>query len=450
MNYENEDQVISLKTMAFSVLRHWRAVIAVALLLAVVLGGVRGIASLRQIQNPQYCDQVMENYSKELEDYKAELERYDFKLDMLRADISQQQNYMQHSVLMQADSRNIYVATVGLYVYAADASADIAASIADTYRIVLLGSSRMDAMAEKLGMQARYLRELIELPDEDEHSPLLTLTIRHSTEEGARLILEQLFAELESMEAEVRQITCDHTAKLVFGGVSAEVDMGLAKLQEEENDRLEDYVDEMENYLKNHGVPQMPAMPNLGMGMVVKDAVLFAALGGILGVILVVAWACAAYVLEDKVYSGEEIQGRLGIRLLGKIALSARKRTALDRWLDKKERRAEFGDPSAGCMAAMNVRNHGTPMQPILVSGSAEADAVASFVETLRSSLPELQILWYGSLLESVEAVEHLPDCGSVLLVECCKKSCYTAIAREAEAVRGMNKKLIGVVALEP
>lgn len=449
MNYENEDQVISLKTMAFAVLRRWKSVIVVALLLAIVLGGLRGFMSWRQIRNPEYQAAQMESYEQALEDYQIELERYEFKLEMLRADIVQQQDYIQNSVLMQADYRNIYVATVGLYVYAESEGADIAASIADAYRITLLESGRVKNMAQELGIEPQYLRELIDLPDADEHSPLLTIIIRHSTEEGVQQILEQLFAQLDSMEAELQKSTCPHVAELIFGGIGAEVDLDLAELQMDENDRLEEYTDELDTYLKDNAAPQMPAQPNLGMGVVLKNAIIFAVLGGMLGVILVVAWACVAYVLDDQVYSGEEIQGRLGIRLLGKIARSARKRTALDRWLDAKEHRAEYGDPAASRMAAVNIRNHGVPLQPVLVSGSADSASVAAYVEDLRKELPELQILWYGSLLESVEAVDQLPDCGSVLLVECCRKSRYTAIAKQIEAVRGMNKKLIGVVTLE-
>lgn len=447
MNYENEDQVISLKTMAFSVLRRWKAVILVALVLALALGGLRGVLTWREISNPEYRADQMENYQQAMEDYEAELERYTFQLDMIREDIRQQQDYIQNSVLMQADYRSVYVATAGLYVHAEDV--ETAASIAFAYRVVLLESSRIQAIAQALDMEPKYLRELIDLTSEGTRNPLLTIDVRHSSREGAQQILQMLLAELDAMHTVVENASCPHTVSPISGGISAEVDLDLADQQKDENDRLERYTDELDDYLKAEEVPVAPAAPALGMGAVAKSAIIFAVLGGVLGAFLVVAWACVAYVLGDQVYSGEEIQGRLGIRLLGKIALRGKKRCALDRWLDAKEHRAEFGDPCAYSMAAVNIRNHGTRMQPILVSGSADDQTVANYVEQLRKDLPELQILWHGSLLQSVEAVEQLPHCGGVLLVEQCGKSRYTAVARQIEAVRGVNQNLIGVVTLE-
>ena len=70
-------------------------------------------------------------------------------------------------------------------------------------------------------------------------------------------------------------------------------------------------------------------------------------------------------------------------------------------------------------------------------------------VATLTQALPGRTVICGGSLLESLTAIEALPKCDAVLLVERCGLSRYSQVGAQMEAVAGVNKKLLGCVVVE-
>jgi hypothetical protein len=450
MRYENEDQVISLRTMLFFVMRQWRKLILAGLILAVLLGGLQGFRTWRQVTDKVYLAQLQESYEQSMENYLVEKKAYDTKVEKLRKDIANQQEYLQDSLLMQMDYRNTAVVNAGIYISVSDEDVNVAATVAVAYRFMLKDSVRIHAMAEAMGMEDKHLWEMISMIDGIQNgSPMLTISVCYPTEEGAQKIMDLFLSDIQKIQKEVAANTCPHTVGVVCGGVNTMVDEDLRDMQEKEERRLSTYKTELENELKPAKIPVAPAAPTVGLGTVVKSAVLFAIIGGVLGVFAVAGWACLAYLLGDQVYSADEIQGRLGISSLGKLAQKPGKKCFVDRWLDRKERRAVYADAAAGSMVAANIGNHAQNCQPLLISSSADKDSVDAVVALLRSELPQMEIIWDGSILSSVEAVKKLPRCGSVLLVEHCGVSRYSEIARQAEVIERMDKKLIGVLTLE-
>ena len=450
MKYEKEDQVISLHTMLFFVMRHWRKLILAGLILAVLLGGLQGFRTWRQVTDQAYLSQLQESYEQAMEDYLEEKEAYDTKVEKLRENIANQQAYLQDSLLMQMDYRNTAIVNAGIYISVSDEDVNVAATIAVAYRFVLKDSARIHAIADAMEMEDKYLWEMISMIDGTQNgSPMLMISVRYPTEEGAQKILDLLLGDIQQVQKKVAANTCPHTVGVVGGGVSTMVDEDLRDIQEQEARWLTTYQTELDNALLPAKVPVAPAAPSVGLGTVVKSAVLFAVIGGVLGVGAVAGWACLAYLLGDQVYSADEIQGRVGICSLGKLAQKPGKKCFVDRWLDRKERRAVYADAAAGSMVAANIGNHVENCQPLLISGSADKESVDAVVELLRSELPQVEIIWDGSILTSVEAVKKLPQCGSVLLVEHCGVSRYSEIARQAEVIERMDKKLIGVLTLE-
>lgn len=450
MRYEKEDQVISLRTMLFFVMRQWRKLVLAGLILAVLLGGLQGFRTWRQVTDEAYLSQLQESYEQSMEDYLEEKEIYDGKVEKLRENIARQREYLQDSLLMQMDHRNTAVANAGIYISVVDKDVSIAATVAVAYRFVLKDSTRIHAIAEKMGMEEKYLWELFSMIDGVINgSPMLMISVRYPTEEGAKQILELFLSDIQAVKKEVADSTCAHTMSIVRGGVNTMPDEDLRDIQQTEERRLTTYETELENELKPANIPVAPAAPAVGFGNVIKSGILFAIIGGVLGVGAVAGWACLAYLLGDQVYSADEIQGRLGISGLGKLAQKPGKKCFMDRWLDRKEQRAVYADAAAGSIVAANIGNHAENCQPLLISSSADKESVDAVVELLRSELPQTEIIWEGSILSSVEAVKKLPLCGAVLLIEHCGVSRYSEIARQAEVIERMDKKLIGVLTLE-
>ena len=70
-------------------------------------------------------------------------------------------------------------------------------------------------------------------------------------------------------------------------------------------------------------------------------------------------------------------------------------------------------------------------------------------VKALTQTMPGRTLISGGNLLESLTAIEALPKCDAVLLVERCGVSRYSQINAQMQAIQGVNKQLLGCVVLE-
>ena len=300
-------------------------------------------------------------------------------------------------------------------------------------------------------IQEKYLWELVSISgyDRTQSSPMLRIYACGQSAEQAQLLLDNLLSKLDELQPKVAESTVPHKTGLIYGGINTTVSADLARHQEAEKDRLEEYQAELEKLMLPANTPSAPAAPENPLKGAVKDAIIFAVLGGAAGVFLVAAAACISYLLGDKVYSGEDIRSRSGIRLLGKVALRPSKKNPIDRWLDRMENRPVFDDKAAFTMLAAAIANYSADARPVMITGNASDELLQKFADLLRAALPDLPIVSCGGLLSSVDAVKQLPSCGSVLLVECCRHSRYSAVAKQMDIAAGMDKLILGVVALE-
>lgn len=77
----------------------------------------------------------------------------------------------------------------------------------------------------------------------------------------------------------------------------------------------------------------------LSKGSVLKSAVKYAVLGGVLGAFIAVFFLCVAFLMSDKLVNEKELKRRYGIMVLGVFRRNDKKRAFgfVDKWLDKME-----------------------------------------------------------------------------------------------------------------
>ena len=461
MSYENKDRELNLKALCYSVVRKWRQMLAAALVLAVALGAFQGWKSLSVVMDPQSLTELQAAYEAAYADYQGQADALNTKITMAQEGIRQHGVYLQESVLMQIDYRNAWQAVVSLYIQTEENDCVSGAGegytradmIADAYRLAMTDNRILEQAAATVGIKTQYLKELISIPyelyDERQEGPLVTVLIRSADAKSAQQFVDALIACLEQLREEIRQSMGDHTAKVVNNSITCTVDEELADLQEDASDRLVDYTDMLEEY--RYGLTQLsaPAMPDLSVSSAVKSVIKYALVGFLAGAFLVAVWYGAAYAVGDKVYSAEELKSRFGIVLLGKASVKDRKRCFIDRWLDRAEVRGKTEAQGALAVIGANVSNHCPEGTVLLVAGSAGESYVEKIAQTLTQAMPGRTVVCGGSLLESLDAIEGLRGCDSVLLVERCGVSRYTQVKAQLDAVASVRKPLIGCVVLE-
>ena len=221
----------------------------------------------------------------------------------------------------------------------------------------------------------------------------------------------------------------------------------MADLQKSETAQLTQLKEDLKSAEAELDALIAPHAVTVTTGAIVKKAVIFAVIGGILGVFLAVCAIWVAHITGSRVYSARVLVSKTGVKVLGCIGVSG-KGCAIDRYLRKAEGRS-IADPAAQAeLLAVNTANLCGNIRSLLVTGSAGEDR-SILTAALAQAMPGVKITDNGSLLCCVEAVKALKDTDAVLMVEQCGISRYSDAALTAAAIRDHKKELIGCVVLD-
>ena len=81
------EQEIDLKDLMFAVLHKWKGILLVAIVFAILLGGVKAVMTYRDQKNEENILEAEENYEEELHAYETSKETLERDLGNLQTDI---------------------------------------------------------------------------------------------------------------------------------------------------------------------------------------------------------------------------------------------------------------------------------------------------------------------------------------------------------------------------
>ena len=451
MNYENQEREISLKDMLFSAMYHWKKMLLAALILAVALGGFMGYKSWKDATNPELVAKYEQEYADAMILYEDEKTRLERELGDIEENIENQEEYLENSLVMKMDPHNVYEARASLYISTdyqilpemSYQNTDKTQLILAFYQAALTNGEVMGEIAENAGVKVKYLREVVSVTSQMDH--ILDITVRHAEQEEAEKIMDQLLNNMAQIQVQLTESIEAHQVSTVFTSVSSDVDSNLAATQKAEKNMLQELKETLEVKQEELDELKEPTQTALTTTGAIKDGIKWAILGAFAGIFAVAVVACVAFIVSDKVYSGDELKNRFGLKILGSVA-AEKKFSRLDSWLRGKEGRATANSDAGYDLIAMNVKNYGGEMKTLLVTGDGNEQLINRLVGVLQPKLPQVKLLCCGSLLQDAKAVQSLPECDGVLLVEKCGASRYSNIARTVERVKDAQKQLVGCI----
>ena len=445
------------KDMLFAGLYRWKLWLLAAVVCGLVLGGWRGVQSLKIAADPTLSQEQAKEYEDAMESYENTKEILEQTVESTRQDIEDQKTYLENSVLMGLDYRNVYESAITLYIStdyqimpgSVYQNPDLTSVITAAYQAALENNGFLDDIARQVGMETRYLKELVTVSRPEETDRILTITVRHADAASAEKIRNRIDAQLTKLQQEVAETIGSHTLKTILGSTGSTVDTTLAALQTSESQLLDQYKDaltETEKELKDLKEPQITvASKRSALTSFLKWGVL----GGVLGAALVFAAVCILFTARDRVYSAWALEDRCYGRTLAVRSAGQRKYDGLTRWLRKKEGRPAERTAASDALAAACVQQYCAPGGTLLVTGSAPEELVQEQAVFLKENLPEVNVVCEGSLLRDAAAVRQLSHCDAVLLVEACGRSAYTAVSRAQQMIQDAGKPLAGYLVLE-
>lgn len=456
MNHDFQEKVITLGDMLFAILYQWKKWLLAAVILGLALGGFKGISAWKVA-----TDEAV--HAEQVQDYQSALSAYENTKNLLEHTIEQsgqgmkdQEEYLKNSILMKLDYRNVYTATISLYITTdyqilpgmTYQTPDPTPTIAAAYQTALLDSQLWENIAQQVNMETRFLRELITVTQPKDIYTTLTVTVQHETAEKVTKIVDLLISQLDEVQKEVAKSAGAHTLKTTVGAVGTTVDTTLATRQDTENELFNQYKEDLQKAKQELSDLKEPVDTVVTTKSAVMTFIKWGVLGGIAGALLVILVLCVLFALSDKVYSANALEKSFHVRCLGTLAAD-RKYGRLTRWLRRKEGRSEENTPATEALLASCVQQYCTPGKTLLVSGGADDALIEAQAELLRKKLPELQVVCAGSLLRDAAAMQQLAACDGVVLVEACGHSTYTKINREIAFIRDAEKAMIGFIVAE-
>lgn len=450
MNYENQGHIIRIKDMLFSVLYRWKTVVVWALVLALLAGGYSAFTTYQIRSNEALLAQYAEEDAAAQEDYDDKKAILEYLVENAEKQVEEQTAYLENSLLMNVDYHSVAVAHLGLFV-STDyqimpgmiyQNPDTTKAVVSAYAGLLTSKETLNAIADEMEMDTKYLEELITVKTDAER--MLNVYVYHENEESACRITAMLATAMESYSAKVTESVGANTVTKVLDTVGITVDTDLANKQQAEKDLLQRYRDNLQtqqdklNQLPGPALHQIPQMSN---------SIKWLVIGGVVGAVLVVVCLCVAFLVSDKLYGAEVMQMLYGTHILGGASETGGKCGAVNRWLKKKEGRVFKNTLDNDRLLSANISSRAGDHKQLLVTGSAESKEVAQLLERLQ--VQDVKLCYHGSVLTSADAMQALQECDGVLLAETCGKSTCRQIRKTLDCAANAGKPVIGAILFE-
>ncbi|MCI8536093.1 MAG: hypothetical protein HFG68_11120 [Hungatella sp.] len=463
MDYNNTyEQEIDLKELMFAVLHKWRIILAFAVGLALVLGGYKAVTSYMEQNDEETAQEAQEEYEKELLEYNKSIERCEREIDNLTKDIANQEEYLEKSILTNMSPYDVWEAKVELFIKTdyeimpdmVYQNLDFTGTVLQSYQSALTSTEFMEKVASKAGTDTRYLRELVSINIgrvDNKVNNILTIQVRHESEEKAKAILDDLLAGVNQFKGQIRSSIGNHTITEVSRSLGALVDLSLVDQQKNQTERLIQLNDSLQEKQTELDELEEPEPVVTAASAVLKGGIKYALIGGVLGAFIVIFFVCVIFVMSDKLYSAKELKYRFRVKILGTLPVTGSKKTGkIDAWLDQMEGRAVNKDESHEySLIAANICNYTEEAKSLLVVGSAKEENISRVASELTDRLSDMKVVFGGNLLNDEEGLKKLPECDGIVLVERCGESLYSAIELEIEKAHDLQKKVVGCVVFE-
>lgn len=460
-SYKNYEQEIDLKDLMFAVLRKWRPIILIAIVFALLLGGLKTVKGIQQLGDEEFVKKNQETYQANLDQYESTKTRLEREVKNLQDNIDSQQTYKEESILMNINPYDEYVSSTTLYI-ATDyeimpgmtyQNPNSATSILKAYMSIAQNGEMYNYVLGKMKspLGIRYLKELVKL-EPDYNNNMLSITVIGDTEKRASDVMGWIMDSIQTSHQVVTESIGDHDLNIVDQSQFVSVDLDLEQKQKEFSDNMAQLDTSLHDKTKELSDLKEPKSELLSRTSVLKSSIKYAILGGVLGAFMMVFFICVAFLMSDKLVSEKELRRRYGLMVLGCFKRDGKKKvfSFVDRWLDRMEgvTSRELEDSQTFEVIAANALNYVENVKNVLLVGTVDREALEKIQSGLSPMLSNVALSVGGNLSKEAQAIKEAASCDAVLIVEKRNQSLFSGIEQELDLVRSLDKKIVGFVVL--
>lgn len=486
----NHEEEIDLIQLAFSILHKYRQILMTVVVCAVLAAGFglaknayssyaagkaadsEDIAVAKSAAQQKY-DEEMLAYREEktkhdtnVQECQEELLENQQVIESTKIKIQNTQEYLDNSVLNTIDPYNVPVAQTDLYVstdYKIMPEMDYQnVDLLKAYSSLITNSETMAKIAKTVGMEERYLRELVSVSG-DSSTRLLTIRAYGADEATANKILDALLVRMEDVQPTIQSTVGSHSITQLTRTSTVSVMTWLRDNQQQNRDDLtnlqnqvttleaadrvlEQSIEDEQQALEAMKLPEKPKETGNSMA---KMVILGALLGGVLACGVVVV----RFLLDGMVYSASELNRSTGLPVLGALASDRTKKAGkLDAKLYQMEGRPDgSADAEMLCLMAQTIRSRAPEAKNILVTGDLPADQLEALAAALQATEPlrGQSVTAAESILKTAATVPHVVTADAIVLAADCTVTRTDAVREQNEKIVRLGKQILGCIVYE-
>ena len=329
------------------------------------------------------------------------------------------------------------------------------------YSSLITNSETMDKIAKTVGMEERYLQELVSVSG-DSSTRLLTIRAYGADEATANKILDALLVRMEDVRPTIQSTVGSHSIAQLTRTSTVSVMTLLRDSQQQNRDDLtnlqnqvttleaadrvlEQSIEDEQQALEAMKLPEAPeegtSMPKLIV------------LGALLGAVLACGVVVVKFLLDGMVYSASELNRSTGLPVLGALASDRTKKAGkLDAKLYQMEGRPDgSADAEMLCLMAQTIRSRAPEAKNILVTGDLPADQLEALAAALQATEPlrGQSVTAAESILKAAATVPHVVAADAIVLAADCTVTRTDAVREQNEKIVRLGKQILGCIVYE-
>ncbi|MCR5383369.1 MAG: hypothetical protein K6E72_01840 [Saccharofermentans sp.] len=488
LEQEDNDSVISIRDLLYSVIRR----LGIILLVAVVIGGVLFSYKLIQRSRSSNVLDSSTRLSDSESDYQYQLRVQKigrardivYTIDKINAQIENQRHYLTDSVFMQIDAENEYQSTAQIVLTLENNDTNgLDTALFSAYEREIKSGNYLSEYADKTGTKHDYIKELITFSSTPAGSTIISLdndvdragsmyiSILGPSKEFVDEVTDIVLKEIENVCSELNVSVAPHKISVVGIQQVIKIDQTTREGQVTQTARLETlqkqivtYNESLDKIAGELGLSDKEELlvyfaENAGAGngagssgtnvnsisvmSMVKPAVKFGAIGFLAGVFIMAVFFILKYVFGKKIITQAQFFSIFNVRKIGVMKPSG-KRSGFASFIDVKT-----GDDTAigkedylkliGANYANITRSYGK----ILITGTCDPKAMGDAVKALGLK---------GDLKPGIhkdpDVLKAVTDYDGIVLLEQRNVSLKKDIEGEISLIDNSGTEIIGAVIL--
>lgn len=456
----DEDRELSIKEVFSFILKHWKVLLIVGIVGALLLAGVKEVMYIR---NPSVIREVEETEAEEaLKEYHAESELYSNSVRKMGTLLGAENEYLKSSVLMTIDPYHVPTADTEILISTGKGERATAALVADEYKRDLLQGDYLESLRRKTTLESvslmlelmevtvieiPYATELVnesELVDSDSvlNAKLdVSVSVPESIPDARNIYKVTLSAIgedqkqadtiLDGMIKEAKKIGKDLKEKYQFTVQIRDKKSSIKinrKIQQLQKDYLHSItaLSSVKNTLDTSQTSlQKPSTSDLSENSLSKKTLVkYAGLGFVIGIFLAVLFYLLRYINNDVLWSYEDMSMRFRLQNIGLYD----------------------GSDNSADMIDANIHNYSPDATRILLVGTAGEDELNRIREKIQPGDSTHTIENCGNILTSAEARHKLSKEATAVLVEKKGSSRYHNIEQEIAILYNAHLNIAGII----